>query len=118
MSGTKVEGWKRLDHNLEKIVVGRVEEITKHPDADHLLVCKVNIGSEMLQICTSAANLKVGDVVPVCTAGGRVAGGHDGGPMPENGIKIKAGKMRGLPSVGMMCGIEELGATRRYRLRL
>ena len=112
MSGTKVEGWKRLDHNLEKIVVGRVEEITKHPDADHLLVCKVNIGSEMLQICTSAANLKVGDVVPVCTDGGRVAGGHDGGPMPENGIKIKAGKMRGVDSQGMMCGIEELGSSR------
>ncbi|HCW23174.1 MAG TPA: phenylalanine--tRNA ligase subunit beta [Lachnospiraceae bacterium] len=112
MSGTKVEGWKRLDHNLEKIVVGRVEEITKHPDADHLLVCKVNIGSEMLQICTSAANLKVGDVVPVCTDGGRVAGGHDGGPMLENGIKIKAGKMRGVDSQGMMCGIEELGSSR------
>lgn len=131
LSGTKVENWTRFDHNCEKIVVGRVEEITRHPDADHLWVCKVNIGTayaadgynaendglngsseNCIQIVTSAQNLTVGDVVPVCLNGGRVAGGHDGGPMPEKGIPIKSGKMRGLPSVGMMCGIEELGATR------
>ena len=130
LSGTKVEGWTRFDHNCEKIVVGRVDAIEHHPDADRLWVCTVNIGSayegnytaendglngaakDSIQIVTSAQNLKVGDVVPTCLNGGRVAGGHDGGPMPADGIKIKAGKMRGLPSVGMMCGIEELGATR------
>ncbi len=131
LSGTKVENWTRFDRNCEKIVVGRVDAISHHPDADHLWVCTVNIGEaydengytketdgldgakeNCIQIVTSAQNLKEGDVVPTCLDGGKVAGGHDGGPMPENGIRIKAGKMRGLPSVGMMCGIEELGATR------
>ena len=112
LSGTKVEGWKRLDKNLENIVVGKVMSIEKHPNADHLLVCQVDVGTKTIQICTSATNLKVGDVVPVCMDGGRVAGGHDGGPMPEEGIKIKAGKMRGEVSDGMMCGIEELGSSR------
>ncbi len=133
LSGTKVENWKNLDHNCEKIVVGRVEAMEKHPDADHLWVCRVNIGTayaengyneendglpahgeetvNCIQIVTGAQNLKLSDLVPTCLNGGKVAGGHDGGPLPEDGIKIKAGKMRGLPSVGMMCGIEELGAT-------
>ncbi|MCD7724798.1 MAG: phenylalanine--tRNA ligase subunit beta [Clostridiales bacterium] len=112
LSGTKVEGYSRLDKNLEKIVVGRIEKIEKHPDADKLIVCQVNIGSEVIQIVTGAPNVKEGDKVPVVLDGGKVAGGHDGGPMPEEGIKIKAGKLRGVPSNGMMCSIEELGSNR------
>ena len=112
MSGTKVENYERLDKNLEKIVVGQIEKIEKHPDADKLIICQVNIGSEVMQIVTGAPNVKEGDKVPVVLDGGKVAGGHDGGPMPEEGIIIKAGKLRGIESNGMMCSIEELGSDR------
>lgn len=112
LTGTKVEGYSRLDKNLEKIVIGQIEKIEKHPDADKLIICQVNIGSEVIQIVTGAPNVKVGDKVPVVLDGGKVAGGHDGGPLPEDGIKIKAGKLRGIESNGMMCSIEELGSSR------
>jgi phenylalanyl-tRNA synthetase beta chain len=112
LSGTKVEGFERLDKNLEKIVVGRIEKIERHPDADKLIICQVNIGTEAIQIVTGAPNLKEGDYVPTVLDGGKVAGGHDGSPLPENGVKIKAGKLRGVESNGMMCSIEELGSSR------
>ena len=114
LSGTKVEGYTRLDKNLEKIVVGQIQKIEKHPDADKLIVCQVDIGGEVIQIVTGAPNVKEGDKVPVVLDGGKVAGGHDGGPLPEDGIKIKAGKLRGVPSNGMMCSIEELGSDRNF----
>ena len=112
LSGTKVEGYSRRDHNLDKIVVGQIEKIERHPDADKLIVCQVNIGTEVIQIVTGAPNVSEGDKVPVVLDGGKVAGGHDGGPLPEEGIAIKAGKLRGVPSNGMMCSIEELGSDR------
>ncbi len=112
LTGTKVEGFERMDKNLEKIVVGQIEKIEKHPDADKLIVCQVNIGSEVIQIVTGAPNVKVGDKVPVVLDGGKVAGGHDGGPLPEDGIAIKVGNLRGVPSNGMMCSIEELGSSK------
>lgn len=112
LTGTKVEGYECLDKNLEKIVVGQIEKIEKHPDADKLVVCQVNIGSSVIQIVTGAPNVKEGQKVPVVLDGGKVAGGHDGGPLPEDGIKIKKGKLRGVPSDGMMCSIEELGSSR------
>lgn len=115
LTGTKVENYERLDKNLEKIVVGQIEKIEKHPDADKLIICQVNIGSGVIQIVTGAPNVKEGDKIPVVLDGGRVAGGHDGGALPEDGIEIKAGKLRGIPSEGMMCSIEELGSDRnRY----
>ncbi len=117
MVGTKVEGYKELSKNLEKIVVGKVLSVEKHPDADKLVVCKVDVGSETLQIVTGAPNIKVGDkdmLVPVVLDGGKVAGGHDGGPMPEDGVRIKSGKLRGVESHGMMCSIEELGSDKNY----
>jgi phenylalanyl-tRNA synthetase beta chain len=112
LSGTKVEGYECLDKNLEKIVVGQILSIEKHPDADKLIVCQVDIGTETTQIVTGAPNVKVGDKVPVVLDGGKVAGGHDGGPLPEDGIRIKKGKLRGIESNGMMCSIEELGSDR------
>ncbi len=112
MSGTKCEGYEKLDKNLEKIVVGRINKIEKHPDADKLIVCQVDIGSDTVQIVTGAPNVSEGDLVPVVLDGGKVAGGHDGSPLPEDGIKIKAGKLRGIESMGMMCSIEELGSSR------
>ncbi len=112
LSGTKCEGYTRLDKNLEKIVVGKVEKIERHPDADKLVVCQVNVGAETIQIVTGAPNVVEGALVPVVLDGGRVAGGHDGSPLPENGVKIKKGKLRGVPSAGMMCSVEELGSSR------
>lgn len=112
LSGTKVEGFERLDKNLEKIVVGHIEKIERHPDADKLIICQVNVGTETVQIVTGAQNLKEGDSVPTVLDGGKVAGGHDGGPLPKDGIRIKAGKLRGIESRGMMCAIEELGSSR------
>ena len=111
LSGTKVEGFERLDADLDKIVIGQIEKIEKHPDADKLIICQVNIGEKTIQIVTGAPNVKEGDKVPVVLDGGRVAGGHDGKKTP-GGIKIKKGKLRGIESDGMMCSIEELGSTR------
>ena len=112
LSGSKVEGYKKLDENLEKIVVGQIKSIEKHPDADKLIICQVDIGEkELLQIVTGAPNVKEGDKVPVVLDGGRVAVGHDGS-IVEGGVKIKKGKLRGVESFGMMCSIEELGSTK------
>ena len=112
LSGTKVEGYERMDADLDKIVIGQIDKIEKHPDADKLIVCQVNIGGETVQIVTGAPNVKEGDKVPVVLDGGRVAGGHEPGQKVEGGIKIKKGKLRGVESCGMMCSIEELGSTR------
>lgn len=112
LTGTKVETFERLDKNLDKIYVGQIESIEKHPDADKLIICQVNIGTETLQIVTGAPNVKEGDKVPVVVDGGMVAGGHDGGVLPKDGIVIKNGKLRGVESFGMMCSIEELGSSR------
>ena len=112
LSGTKVEGYVELDADLDKIVVGQIDKIEKHPDADKLVICQVNIGSESVQIVTGAPNVYEGAKVPVVLAGGRVAGGHEPGQRVEGGIKIKKGKLRGVESDGMMCSIEELGSNR------
>jgi len=111
LTGTKVESFARRDKNLEKIVVGEVLEVKQHPDADKLVVCQVNTGTETIQIVTGAPNVHAGDKVPVVLSGGKVAGSaHDEGPAPEEGYKIKAGKLRGIESNGMMCSIDELGS--------
>lgn len=112
LSGTKVEGYRALDADLEHIIIGQILKIERHPDADKLVVCQVDIGGEApVQIVTGAPNVEEGQKVPVVLDGGRVAGGHDG-KMTPGGIKIKKGKLRGVESNGMMCSIEELGQTR------
>ena len=112
MSGTKVEGYEKFDADLDKIIVGKIEKIEKHPDADKLVVCQVAIDEDgtTTQIVTGAPNVKEGQKVPVVLDGGRVAGGHDGKKV-AGGIKIKKGKLRGVESNGMMCSIEELGSS-------
>ena len=112
LSGTKVEGYEKLDADLDKIVIGQIDKLEKHPDADKLVVCQVNVGTETVQIVTGAPNVKEGDKVPVVLDGGRVAGGHEPGQKVAGGIKIKKGKLRGVESCGMMCSIEELGSTK------
>ena len=112
LSGSKVEGFTRMDEDLEHIVIGQIEKIERHPDADKLIVCQVSVGGgQTIQIVTGAPNVKEGDKVPVVLDGGRVAGGHDG-KMTPGGIRIKKGKLRGIESNGMMCSIEELGSSR------
>ena len=102
LSGTKVEGFEKFDENLENIIVGKINKIERHPDADKLVVCQV-------QIVTGAPNVKEGDKVPVVLDGGRVATDHSGAKV-EGGTKIKKGKLRGVVSNGMMCSIFELGS--------
>ena len=111
LTGTKVEGFVRLDADLDKIVIGQIRSIEPHPDADKLIICQVDIGDKMVQIVTGAPNVKVGDKVPVVLDGGKVAGNHDGKLTP-GGVVIKAGKLRGVESEGMLCSIEELGSSR------
>ena len=112
LSGTKVENFEELDRDLKDIVVGEVLTCEPHPNSDHLHICTVNVGKgEPLQIVCGAPNVAAGQKVPVVLEGGRVAGGRDG-CRTAGGIEIKAGKLRGVESHGMICSIEELGSTR------
>ncbi len=111
LSGSKVEGCRRMDEDLEKIVIGQIKRVERHPDADRLVICQVDIGTGTIQIVTGAPNAAEGCKVPVVLDGGRVAGGHDG-TRTKGGIRIKKGKLRGIESDGMMCSIEELGSDR------
>ena len=113
LSGTKVENYEELDRDLDKIVVGEIISCEPHPDSDHLHICMVNVGGaeDPLQIVCGAPNVAAGQKVPVVLEGGRVAGSRDG-DKTEGGIRIKAGKLRGVESHGMICSIEELGSTR------
>lgn len=113
LSGTKVENYTKLNENLEKIVIGQIEKIEKHPDAEKLVICQVNTGTETLQIVTGAPNVYEGAKVPVVLDGGRVAGDHNGNKA-AGGTKIKKGKLRGVESFGMMCSIEKLGSSRDF----
>ncbi len=102
MSGTKVEGWEKTGEDIENVVVGKVLAMERHPDSDHLWICSIDAGSERpLQIVTGAQNVRTGDLVPVCLDGAQLPGGKT----------IKAGKLRGVLSEGMLCSIGELGLT-------
>ena len=102
MSGSKVEGYEKLGEEIDKVVVGRILTIEKHPDADRLLVTQVDVGNETIQVVTGATNIKVDDLIPVAL---------DGSSLP-GGMKIKKGKLRAVESNGMMCSIAELGVTK------
>ena len=99
MSGSKVEAVETLGEDIEKVVVGKILEIHRHPDADKLIVTKVDVGNEIIQIVTGATNVKEGQYVPIVLSGGILPGG----------VKIKKGKLRGEESNGMMCSAKELG---------
>ena len=99
MTGSKVETIEQKGNNIKNVVVGKILEITKHPDADKLIVTKVDIGEGIIQIVTGAKNVKVGDLVPIA---------KDGSELPGD-IKIKTGMLRGIESCGMMCAVTELG---------
>lgn len=101
MTGSKVETIDQLGNDIKNVVVGKILEIEKHPDADKLVVTKVDVGTEKLQIVTGANNIKVGDIVPIA---------KDGSELP-GGVKIKKGMLRGIESCGMMCSVGELNLT-------
>lgn len=107
LSGSKVEEYNVEGSELENIVVGKINSLDRHPDSDHLWICKVDVGAgEDYQIVTGAQNLKVGDYVPAALPGATVYN------RKEHCLeKIKKGKLRGVESNGMLCSFDELGLT-------
>lgn len=103
MSGSKVEDVVNMAKDIDKVVVGKIISIEKHPNADKLRICQVDTGNEVLQIVTGAPNVKEGDLIPLALVGARLPGGE-----------IKASKLRGVESFGMMCSIDELNLTKDY----
>ena len=102
MTGSKVEGFENPADEIKNVVVGKLITVEKHPDSDHLLICMVDIGKEEpVQIVTGAQNVVPGALVPAAL--------HDS--YLPGGVHIKAGKLRGVPSNGMLCSLGELGLT-------
>lgn len=99
LTGSHVESIIPLDKGIKKVVVGKILNIEKHPNADKLVITTTDVGEEKLKIVTGASNIKEGDYVPVALVGARLPGG----------IKIKKGKLRGEESFGMLCSLDELG---------
>lgn len=99
LSGVAVENIEYMGEGIDKVVTGRLEKIAKHPDADKLVICQVNVGTaETIQIVTGASNVKEGQVVPVAVVGATLPG-----------MKMKKAKLRGVESSGMLCSGKELG---------
>ena len=102
VAGQKVETYERLDSEIKNVVVGKVVEIVRHQNSDHMWVCQIDVGEEApIQIVTGAQNVKQGDLVPVAKHNSWLPGG----------VHITKGKLRGEVSNGMLCGLEELGLT-------
>ena len=101
--GQKVETFERLDAQIKNVVVGKVLEIVRHENSDHMWVCQIDVAEEEpVQIVTGAQNVKVGDMVPVAKHNSWLPGG----------VHITKGKLRGIKSNGMLCGLEELGLSK------
>ena len=99
LTGSKVETVENMGADIQNVVTGKILEITEHPDSDHMVICKVDVKDEILQIVTGAPNVKVGQIVPVAKNDSYLPGG----------VHIKTGKLRGVESYGMLCSHEELG---------
>ena len=105
LSGSKVETIERPDENLKNVVVGKVLEMKRHENSDHMWVLKIDVGqAEPVQIVTGAWNVHVGDHVPAALSGAHLPGG----------VKIEKGKLRGVESNGMLCSLKELGMTAEH----
>ena len=99
MAGIPVENVIRADEGLDKVVTGKIEKITVHPDSDHMVITSINVGQgENIQIVTGAPNVKEGQIVPVAMVGASL----------PNGQKISKSKLRGVASNGMLCSADEL----------
>ncbi|MDR1953266.1 MAG: phenylalanine--tRNA ligase subunit beta [Clostridiales Family XIII bacterium] len=99
MSGSNIETVKTFGAEIKGVVIGRVLSVEKHENSDHLVICRVDVGSAALQIVTGATNVTPGILVPVALHGSDLPGG----------VKIKKGKLRGAVSEGMICAADELG---------
>ena len=105
LSGSKVETIERPDENLKNVVVGKILEMKRHENSDHMWVCQIDVGqAEPVQIVTGAWNVHVGDYVPAALSGAHLPGG----------IKIEKGELRGVESNGMLCSLKELGMTAEH----
>ena len=110
MSGSNLETCEEFGTEIENVVVGRIEKIEPHPDADKLVICRMDVGEdELLQIVTGAPNVFEGALVPVALHKSRIPGPLHGQPKQEGGVKITKGKLRGVESFGMLCSCGELG---------
>ncbi len=110
MSGSNLETCEHFCEEMERVVVGKIEKIERHPDADKLVVCQLNVGEEEpVQIVTGAPNVFEGAYVPVALHKSRIPGPLHGKAKEEGGTKITKGKLRGVESFGMLCSAEELG---------
>lgn len=110
MSGSNLETCEHFCEEMENVVVGKIEKIEKHPDADKLVICSLNVGKdEPVQIVTGAPNVFEGALVPVALHKSRIPGPLHGQPKQEGGVKITKGKLRGVESFGMLCSAGELG---------
>lgn len=110
MSGSNIETVEYFGEDTENVVVGKILKIEKHPDADKLRVCQVDVGKdEPIQIVCGAPNVFEGALVPVALHKSRVPGPLHGQPKVEGGVKITKGKLRGVQSFGMICSAGELG---------
>ena len=99
-TGSKVEGYEILGEDIENVKVARIVSLEKHPDSDHLQICQMDIGTgENIQIVTGAQNVFEGAIVPAAIPVAKLPGD----------VTIKAGKLRGVPSNGMLCSFGELG---------
>ena len=100
--GQKVETYERMDAEIKNVLVGKVVSIVRHENSDHMWICQVDVGQEEpIQIVTGAQNVHEGDLVPAALHNSWLPGG----------IHITKGKLRGVPSNGMLCSFEELGLT-------
>mgnify|MGYP001466639888 CR=1 FL=1 len=110
MTGSNMESCEELGAGISGVKLGRIDKIEKHPDADKLVVCMLNLGTdELLQIVTGATNIYEGAYVPVAVHNSRIPGPLHGQPKVEGGVKITKGKLRGVVSNGMLCSPQELG---------
>ena len=110
MTGSNIETSSPIGEGIKGVLVGRIDKIAKHPDADRLVICEINVGrDEPLQIVTGADNVFEGAYVPVATHNSRIPGPLHGQPKVEGGVKITKGKLRGVVSEGMLCAASELG---------
>ena len=110
LSGSNLETVEYFGQGINGVVIGRIEKIEKHPNADKLLVCQVNVGKDApVQIVTGAHNIFEGALVPVCLDGSHIPGPLHGQPKTEEGVTIHAGALRGVESFGMLCSCSELG---------
>ncbi|MCR5009371.1 MAG: phenylalanine--tRNA ligase subunit beta [Clostridia bacterium] len=110
LSGSNLETVEHFGEGIEGVVIGRISKIEKHPNADKLLVCMIDVGkAEPVQIVTGAHNIFEGALVPVCLDGSHIPGPLHGQPKVEGGVTIHAGQLRGVDSFGMLCSCSELG---------